>query len=180
MEKAAVTSPPAVSRGTNPSARAQHLQFHCPGEKALQQEAWHLGLTVLLYHNPHSPWGLCDSRSARCGVLLPSGCGHHGQDTWPRHLEWQCNLLGGADHSMWSWDGRGSRQKAWRPSCHMCYQLTQSLSGSRGFINAASLEKLYSHLTPSRKECDELEKEIVRKSIMHSHEVWCERNWWSD
>ena len=64
-------------------------------------------------------------------------------------------------------------------------QRTASLTtievGSRGFINTASFDNLYSHLTPSRKkERQELEKEIVRKCIMHSHEVWCKRNWMCD
>ena len=53
--------------------------------------------------------------------------------------------------------------------------------GSRGFINAPSLDELYRHLTPSRKlERKELEKQITRKCITRSHEVWCKRNWKSD
>lgn len=50
--------------------------------------------------------------------------------------------------------------------------------GSRGFINTKGFDDFYNHLTPStRKERKELEKEIVGKCLVHSHGIWCKRNW---
>ena len=56
--------------------------------------------------------------------------------------------------------------------------LTTIEVGSRGFLNVASFEKLYSHLRHTKqRERMELEAEIVRKVITESHDIWCKRNW---
>ena len=53
--------------------------------------------------------------------------------------------------------------------------------GSRGFSSVPSFDELYCYLTtPRKKELQELEQEITRKCIIHSHGVWCKRNWKSD
>ena len=50
--------------------------------------------------------------------------------------------------------------------------------GSRGVLNTSSFDLFYHCLTPSRQhERRAMEKDIVKKCIMHSHDIWCRRNW---
>ena len=50
--------------------------------------------------------------------------------------------------------------------------------GSRGFLNLASLQELYTILNkPPQKDCKALESDVTRASLRHSFEIWCKRNW---
>ena len=50
--------------------------------------------------------------------------------------------------------------------------------GSRGLINLKSFQNLYSALeAPPAKDCHKLEAEVVKTTLLHSHLIWCKRNW---
>ena len=50
--------------------------------------------------------------------------------------------------------------------------------GSRGFLNASSFDHLYHCLKPSKQQERRVtEKDIIKKCIVHSHDIWCRRNW---
>ena len=50
--------------------------------------------------------------------------------------------------------------------------------GSRGFLNTSSFDHLYRCLRSSKQqERRVMEKDIIKKCIVHSHDIWCRRNW---
>ena len=50
--------------------------------------------------------------------------------------------------------------------------------GSRGFLNLESFQAFYKALeAPPAKDCRKLETEVVKTTLLHSHLIWCKRNW---
>ena len=50
--------------------------------------------------------------------------------------------------------------------------------GSRGFLNLESFRDLYRvPETPPAKDCHKLEVEVVKTTLLHSHQIRCKRNW---
>ena len=48
--------------------------------------------------------------------------------------------------------------------------------GSRGFINTPSFNALYEAFPVKRHQREALEKDVVRKCILESYQIWCKRN----
>ena len=49
--------------------------------------------------------------------------------------------------------------------------------GSRGFIHTASFDRLYQLYPAIRSKRDAFEKEVVRRCLLQSYNIWCKRNW---
>ena len=67
---------------------------------------------------------------------------------------------------------------------HECYKtarvanLTTIEVGSRGFLNLQSFQELYeAQGRPQAKDCRKLEVEVIKTTLVHSHQIWCKRNW---
>ena len=57
-------------------------------------------------------------------------------------------------------------------------QLVTLEIGSRGFLNVTSFDHFYRFLGSSKQlKRRVMEKDIIKKCIVHSHDIWCRRNW---